>query len=100
MNGCLWARDHKLPIIVLYFESETVLIVFNLEARYLVNVLLVIFPFFFEMFKAHIKSTLSTVHIKSTYQKHISKAHIKGTFLALKFFNISFINGDLFNLFL
>ena len=100
MNGCLWTRDHKLPIIVLYFESETVLILFNLEARYLVNFLLVIFPFFFEMLmhisKVHYQKYISKSHIK----KHISKAHIKGTYLALKFFNISYINGDLFNLFL
>ena len=32
MIGCLWTRVHKKPIIALYFESETVLKSYNLEA--------------------------------------------------------------------
>ena len=32
MIGCLWSRVHKQPIIALYFESETVLKFYNLEA--------------------------------------------------------------------
>ena len=32
MIGCLWTRAHKQPIIALYFESETVLKFYNLEA--------------------------------------------------------------------
>ena len=33
MIGCLRTRVRKLPIIALYFESETVLKFYNLEAR-------------------------------------------------------------------
>ena len=33
MIGCVQTRVHKQPIIALYFESETVLNVYNLEAR-------------------------------------------------------------------
>ena len=33
MIGCLWTRVRKQPIIALYFESETVLKFYNLEAR-------------------------------------------------------------------
>ena len=32
-DGCLWTRVRKQPIIVLYFEFETVLMFYNLEAR-------------------------------------------------------------------
>ena len=34
MIGCLWTRVRKQPIIVVYFESETVLKFDNLEARF------------------------------------------------------------------
>ena len=37
MIGCLWTRVRKQPIIALYFESETVLKFYNLEARSLVK---------------------------------------------------------------
>ena len=33
MIGCLWTRVRKQPIIALYFESETVLKFYNLEAE-------------------------------------------------------------------
>ena len=33
MIGCLRTRDHKQPIIALYFESEPELKFYNLEAR-------------------------------------------------------------------
>ena len=33
MIGCLWTHVRKQPIIALYFESETVLKLYNLEAR-------------------------------------------------------------------
>ena len=32
MIGCLWTRDRKQPFITLYFESKTVLKLYNLEA--------------------------------------------------------------------
>ena len=34
MICCLWTRVHKQPIIALYFESETVLQFYNLDAWY------------------------------------------------------------------
>ena len=37
MIGCLRTRVRKQAIIVLYFESETVLKFYNLEARYRYN---------------------------------------------------------------
>ena len=33
MIGCFQTRVHKQPIIVFYFEFETVLKLYNLEAR-------------------------------------------------------------------
>ena len=33
MIGCLWTRVRKQPVIALYFESETVLKFYKLEAR-------------------------------------------------------------------
>ena len=35
MIGCLWTHVHKQPIITLYFESENILKLYNLEARFL-----------------------------------------------------------------
>ena len=32
--GCLQTHVHKQPIVVLYFESENELKLYNLEARY------------------------------------------------------------------
>ena len=34
MIGCLRTRVHKQPVIVLYFESKTVLKLYDLEASY------------------------------------------------------------------
>ena len=42
MNGCLQTQVRKQPIIALYFESETVLKFYNLEARLYLNVEVVI----------------------------------------------------------
>ena len=34
MIGCLWTHVRRQPITALYFESETVLKLYNLEARF------------------------------------------------------------------
>ena len=49
MIGCLWTCVRKQPIIALYFESETVLKFYNLEAR-----------FFKRYIKIHNKALTST----------------------------------------
>ena len=43
MIGCLQTRVRKQPIIALYFESETVLKFYNLEARLFVQVQCMLF---------------------------------------------------------
>ena len=37
MIGCLWTPVHKQPILALYFESETVLGFYKLEAWFLIQ---------------------------------------------------------------
>ena len=62
MIGCLRTRDHKQPIIALYFESETVLKFYNLEARYFTS-----FPFceFYSAFNAISRNKLFAIFFQA-----------------------------------
>ena len=68
MIGCLRTRVHKQPIIALYFESENVLKLYNLEARNITRMFNSMAPYY-----AHISSGVTLVQTVSINYQQTTK---------------------------